>query len=799
MRMNKKLKNVLAVGLAVSCVLSSAVGTMAEEVNLSVFSEEANVNTKTLTVIFWDVDKNCSVGANAYLNHTFAATDAEDATHEFAATSVTVPEGYVVDYMPSLILHRDWPYNTATVDVKEANQAPTPTETKKTLTVNFWDVDSNKEVGDKAYLDYTFAATEAADATYEFAATSVTVPEGYVVETVPSLIVHRDWDYNTATVYVKKENPAPAPTETKKTLTVNFWDVDSNSEVGDKAYLDYTFAATEAADATHEFPATSVTAPEGYVVDKMPPLIVHRDWDYNTATVDVKKKNPAPVPTETKKTLTVNFWDVDSNSEVGDKVYLDYTFAATDAADATYEFAATSVTAPVGYVVEKIPALIVHRDWDYNTATVDVKKESPAPVPTETKKTLTVNFWDVDSNSEVGDKVYLDYTFAATDAADATYEFAATAVTAPAGYVAEKIPSLIVHRDWEYNTATVDVKKVASETEKRTVTVNFTVDATKGQFTDPAGAKVVTYENIDEFSDQQFLIPSVEAFEGYKFVGWKGQGASEINWGAGAETFGVTGLAYFAEGSNVGYASIEAVFEEVVQETEKRTVTVNFNVDPEKGKFTDPAGAKVVTYENIDEFSDQQFLIPSVEAFEGYKFVGWKGQGASEINWSAGAMSFGVTGLAYFAEGSNVGYASIEAVFEAVETETETETTAPTETETETETTAPTETETETETTAPTESETETETTAPTESETETETEEETETAAPAEDETETETDEKAAATEKKDNNDKKDDSKNAGNAVATGDTTVMVPYVIAMFAAAVAIVVLALKKRKTI
>ena len=33
--------------------------------------------------------------------------------------------------------------------------------------------------------------------------------------------------------------------------------------------------------------------------------------------------------------------------------------------------------------------------------------------------------------------------------------------------------------------------------------------------------------------------------------------------GADAETFGIAGLAHFAEGSNVGYATLEAVFEEV--------------------------------------------------------------------------------------------------------------------------------------------------------------------------------------------------------------------------------------------
>ena len=69
--------------------------------------------------------------------------------------------------------------------------------------------------------------------------------------------------------------------------------------------------------------------------------------------------------------------------------------------------------------------------------------------------------------------------------------------------------------------------------------------------------------NLDENSDEQYLIPAVTAKEGYKFVGWKGQGADAIEWDADAKTFGVTGLCHFAEGETEGYASLEAVFEKV--------------------------------------------------------------------------------------------------------------------------------------------------------------------------------------------------------------------------------------------
>ncbi|WP_432629669.1 InlB B-repeat-containing protein, partial [Brotaphodocola sp.] len=220
--------------------------------------------------------------------------------------------------------------------------------------------------------------------------------------------------------------------------------------------------------------------------------------------------------------------------------------------------------------------------------------------------------------------------------------------------------------DTGYVTFTAIVEPVE---EDRIVNVTISVDPEKGELIDEHGTSFVstTYENIDESSDELIKLPKVVAKEGYKFVGWKGQGADEINWDADATEFGVSGLAYFAEGATVGYVSIEAVFEEEDAPVEEnRTVEVTITVDPEKGEFKD-YGTNPVTYKGIAEDSDQQFDLPEVVAKEGYKFVGWKGQGADEINWDADAKTFGVSGLAYFAEGATVGYISIEAVFEKEE------------------------------------------------------------------------------------------------------------------------------------
>ena len=145
----------------------------------------------------------------------------------------------------------------------------------------------------------------------------------------------------------------------------------------------------------------------------------------------------------------------------------------------------------------------------------------------------------------------------------------------------------------------------------RTVEVTFTVNSEYGSFTD-YGKGPVTFKGLPENSTEQYSVPKVTANSGYK---------------------------------------------------SGKTVEVTFTVNPEYGSFTE-YGEGPVTFKNIDAESTQQFEVPKVTAKKGYKFVGWKGQGADVIEWDANASTFGVPGLCYFAEGSNVGYASIAAVFE---------------------------------------------------------------------------------------------------------------------------------------
>ena len=213
-----------------------------------------------------------------------------------------------------------------------------------------------------------------------------------------------------------------------------------------------------------------------------------------------------------------------------------------------------------------------------------------------------------------------------------------------------------------------EVKTEQPEETKKTVSVTITTNNEQGIFPDYDGQEVIHFDNLDPNTDQQFELPKVEAKPGYEFIGWHVNGNEVGAWDADAKTFGITGLAHFEKGSNVGYLTIAAVYK---AETE-RTVEVTFSVAPDKGEFKNKE-LYTKTADNAQkltttEFDGTQYAIPEVVAKEGYKFVGWKGQGADVIAWNAEAKTFGVTGLCFFnGDDATTGYATVEAVFEKIE------------------------------------------------------------------------------------------------------------------------------------
>ena len=297
----------------------------------------------------------------------------------------------------------------------------------------------------------------------------------------------------------------------------------------------------------------------------------------------------------------------------------------------------------------------------YATLEAQFKKEAK-----KADAVLRVHYVDENGTPLDGSQYIVSLTKNGTVGETAT--FAATSFTAPEGY--ELVGGDITDVEVAYGKdkdVNVKVKAIKEEKEARDVIVNFNVAPEEGQFTDPAGAKVVTY-TIKEDSADQFLVPTVKAKEGYEFTGWLVNGKEEGFWSADAKTFGITGLAHFPEGSDTGYIVVTAQFKKA--EAAKRSVTINVAIDSEKGEFVgrDDKYA-TITYTDLDEFAEAPILLPEVKANDGYRLAGWTVEGKESIKLDANATSLGFAGLAHFNDGENVGYISVEPVFEEVKEE----------------------------------------------------------------------------------------------------------------------------------
>lgn len=325
-------------------------------------------------------------------------------------------------------------------------------------------------------------------------------------------------------------------------------------------------------------------------------------------------------------------------------------------------------------------------DWDneaYISYTFKADEKEPEPV----EKTANITFNAYDYGTLVGTENENSVTYAVKDVDGATvtvpvvkaidgYKFTGWTSNLEAKLDADACGKEQFIAGWAYYqegsnegnivfTAQFE-KEEQPETQKHHFTVNFTVDPEKGSFTDYGAGPVVFQGNEEEDGDQQYNVPAVTAKEGYKFVGWKGQGASEIAWDADTKTFGISGLCFYQDGSYEGNASIEAQFEEVKTEPEvKKTVSVTITTNNEQGIFPDYDGQEVIHFDNLDPNTDQQFELPKVEAKPGYEFIGWHVNGNEVGAWDADAKTFGITGLAHFEKGSNVGYLTIAAVYKA--------------------------------------------------------------------------------------------------------------------------------------
>ena len=360
--------------------------------------------------------------------------------------------------------------------------------------------------------------------------------------------------------------------------------------------------------------------------------------------------------TEKNATLVVKY--VDENGQVGNLQKI--TRKGNEGEECTFNI--TDLNVPDGYE-------LVTATWEKSVAYGNAESVKVEVKKKEAKKAdavLRVHYVDENGTPLDGSQYIVSLTKNGPVGETAT--FVATSFKAPEGY--ELVGGDITDVEVAYGKdkdVNVKVKAIKEEKEARDVIVNFNVAPEEGQFTDPAGAKVVTY-TIKEDSADQFLVPTVEAKEGYEFTGWLVNGKEEGFWSADAKTFGITGLAHFPEGSDTGYIVVTAQFKKA--EVAKRSVTINVAIDPEKGEFVgrDDKYA-TITYTDLDEFAEAPILLPEVKANDGYRLAGWTVEGKESIKLDANATTLGFAGLAHFNDGENVGYISVEPVFEEVKEE----------------------------------------------------------------------------------------------------------------------------------
>ena len=374
----------------------------------------------------------------------------------------------------------------------------------------------------------------------------------------------------------------------------------------------------------------------------------------NVKVVATFKKNV------TKKTATLYVAYVDENAHQVGTTQQKITKEGNDGEN--YTFNITNLNVPDGYelVTATWEKSVAYGDEEFVNVTVKKKEAKKADA------VLRVHYVDENGTPLDGSQYIVSLTKNGPVGETAT--FAATSFKAPEGY--ELVGGDITDVEVAYGKdkdVNVKVKAIKEEKEERDVIVNFNVAPEEGQFTDPAGAKVVTY-TIKEDSADQFLVPTVEAKEGYEFTGWLVNGKEEGFWSADAKTFGITGLAHFPEGSDTGYIVVTAQFKKA--EVAKRSVTINVAIDPEKGEFVgrDDKYA-TITYTDLDEFAEAPILLPEVKANDGYRLAGWTVEGKESIKLDANATTLGFAGLAHFNDGENVGYISVEPVFEEVKEE----------------------------------------------------------------------------------------------------------------------------------
>ena len=279
-------------------------------------------------VNYWDVINNkqvyegtVTVDAGAYNVNSSLLTD--------------IPEGYELVWTGDFQINDGWIW----VEVR-----PVP----RTVGVNYWDVEANKQVCEGE------VTVDDVDATHVNSSALTDIPEGY------ELVWTGDFQINDGWVWVEVR-----PVATTQTVGVNYWDVENDKQAAEGE-------VTVPADATNVNSSALTDIPEGYE------LVWTGDFQINDGWIYVEVR-----PVVTMQTVGVNYWDVENDKQAAEG-------EVTVPADATNVNSSALTDIPEGYELVWTGDFQIMDGWIY----VEVR-------PVATTQIVGVNYWDIINNKQV--------------------------------------------------------------------------------------------------------------------------------------------------------------------------------------------------------------------------------------------------------------------------------------------------------------------------------------------------------------------------------------------------------------
>ena len=591
--------------------------------------------------------------------------------HTFTVGDITLPEGYVAKTATWTydVEYGAWDATSLVVKKKEAESA------EATLYVHYTD-ESGVPLDGQDFIK-KLTKTAKPGEKVDFYASDLEIPDGYELaeNATWSASVVAGADDKDVNVKLKKvENPS----EEKNVIIMITPGEGKFTKTPDQKVLKYETKQF----AENEVELPEVTAPEGYKLSGWAVSSNGLDWldaeikKFGTCGLGVFKDGAnegyisvdavfEPVEAETEDAvLRAHYVDESGVPYEGQDFIQEMSKTGTKGEDAT--FYATDLVIPEGYTVAEDHWSATVAYGDEKDVNVKIK-----PVEAETEDAvLRAHYVDEDGVPYEGQDFIQEMSKTGTKGEDAT--FYATDLVIPEGYT-------VAEDHWSATVAYGDEKDVnvklksVKEDPATERSVIVTISSGLGKFVGEKSENLLQYKTT-EFSGNAIDLPKVEAPDGYEFTGWTVSSNGLDFLPVEATQIGTCGLACFPEGSDEGYVSLEAVFEHVEPigpaDPDKPIVTergVTVTISAGEGKFVDSED-DVIKYETT-EFAEDPIDLPQVEAPEGYEFTGWTVSAKEPMNnLEPYAKTFGTCGVAYFADGDDHGYISLEALYQKVDT-----------------------------------------------------------------------------------------------------------------------------------